>query len=148
MKNLLFLLFLPALILNINCSSTKYAALDQLKYDIYADSIEVLNVDTLNTIPPEDYVEVVKMPRPIYSVPPVYPELAKQNKVEGTVWVKMWLTKNGNVRRGIIMQSENKILNTSAMRAAIQWHFSPALNKDGQAKDIWVSIPFKFYLNK
>lgn len=94
---------------------------------------------------PDDYVPVEKQPQPIagHMPPPMYPEIAKRAGVEGVVWVKVWVDKQGAVKKVVVLRSDAEIFNQAAIDAAKQWSFTPAVLK-GSPVDVWVSIPFKF----
>ena len=94
---------------------------------------------------PLDFVPVEYAPRPIKIATPNYPEEARVNKLEGEVWVKMWIDEQGNVQFARILKSSNNIFNEQALIAGINSRFRPAvMNKKPFA--VWVSIPFKFKL--
>ncbi len=95
--------------------------------------------------PPADYVPYEKAPEPIKQVTPKYPDLATRAGLEGTVWVKIWVDKEGRARRAIVMKSDAEIFNQPATEAAMQWVFTPAMMKNGPVS-VWVSIPFRFKL--
>jgi TonB family protein len=61
--------------------------------------------------------------------------------------LKCWVSKDGIVRRSVILKSDNRIFNQSALEASLLWRFEPAKMSDGTAADVWVSIPFRFRLN-
>lgn len=98
--------------------------------------------------PPPDFVPVEKMPNPIpgNNPPPVYPEIARRAGVEGTVWVKIWVDKDGNPKKAVIQKSDAELFNQPAIDAAMKWKFTPAIMNNGPVS-VWVSIPFKFKLN-
>ena len=95
--------------------------------------------------PPPDFVPFEKEPVAIKKVNPAYPEIARRAGVEGTVWMKVWVDKEGKVRRAEVLKSDADIFNQPAVDAAIQWVFTPALMKSGPVS-VWVSIPFRFKL--
>ena len=95
--------------------------------------------------PPADYVPYEKGPEPIKQVTPKYPDLATRAGLEGTVWVKIWVDKEGRARRAVVMKSDAEIFNQPAQEAAMQWVFTPAMMKNGPVS-VWVSIPFRFKL--
>ncbi len=95
--------------------------------------------------PPPDFVAFEKGPVPIKKVIPAYPEIARRAGVEGTVWVKVWVDKEGRVRKGEVLKSDAAIFDQPAIDAAVQWVFTPALMKSGPVS-VWVSIPLKFRL--
>lgn len=99
--------------------------------------------------PPPDFVPVEKQPNPIpgNNPAPVYPEIARRAGVEGTVWVKIWVDKEGNPKKAQILKSDAELFNQPAIDAAMKWKFTPAIMNNGPVA-VWVSIPFKFRLNQ
>lgn len=95
--------------------------------------------------PPPDFVPVEKQPVPVKQVTPVYPELAQRANMEGTVWVKIWVDKEGKARKAVVLKSDAEIFNEAAINAAMQWVFTPAIMNNGPVA-VWVAIPFKFKL--
>jgi protein TonB len=95
--------------------------------------------------PPPDFVPFEKEPVAIKKIQPVYPEIARRAGVEGTVWMKVWVDKEGKVRKAEVLKSDADIFNQPAVEAAMQWVFTPALMKSGPVS-VWVSIPFRFRL--
>ncbi len=98
--------------------------------------------------PPPDFVPVEKQPQPIpgNNPAPVYPEIARRAGVEGTVWVKIWVDKDGNAKKAVILKSDAPLFDEPAKEAAMKWKFTPAIMNNGPVA-VWVSIPFKFRLN-
>lgn len=95
--------------------------------------------------PPPDFVPYEKAPAPIKQVNPEYPEIAKRAGVEGTVWVKIWVDKEGKARKAVVMKSDAELFNKYATDAAMQWVFTPAMQYNGPVS-VWVAIPFRFKL--
>ncbi len=95
---------------------------------------------------PPAFVPVEKQPVPISHPSPIYPEIARRAGVEGTVWVNMWVTKEGKVKQAVAIKSSAEILNQAAIDAAVQWTFTPAIMNNGPVA-VWVSVPFRFQLN-
>ena len=95
--------------------------------------------------PPPDFVPYEKAPQPIKQVQPQYPEIATRAGVEGTVWVKIWVDKEGKARKAVVMKSDAELFNQSATEAAMQWVFTPAMQHNGPVS-VWVAIPFRFKL--
>jgi protein TonB len=96
--------------------------------------------------PPADFVPVEKEPVPIKRVEPKYPELAQRAGLEGKVWVKIWVDKEGKVKQVVVLKSDAEIFNEPAVEAAKQWVFTPAYMNNGPVA-VWVSIPFRFKLS-
>jgi len=97
--------------------------------------------------PPPDFVPVEKQPVPVKNPAPAYPEIARRAGVEGTVWVKIWVDKEGRAKKAQIIKSDAELFNQAAIDAAMQWVFTPAVMNNGPVA-VWVSIPFKFKLNQ
>jgi periplasmic protein TonB len=94
---------------------------------------------------PDDFVAVEQQPVLVEKPPPVYPELAQMAKIEGTVIVRVLVGKDGKVKDAILGKGVNDILDQSALAAARNYVFQPAMqNKKPVA--VWVAIPFKFSL--
>ncbi|HXX64746.1 MAG TPA: TonB family protein [Bacteroidota bacterium] len=95
--------------------------------------------------PPADFVAVEKDPQVIKKVEPKYPELAMRAGLEGKVWVKIWVDKEGKPHQVLIQKSDAEIFNEPALEAAKQFVFTPAYMNNGPVA-VWVSVPFKFKL--
>ena len=96
---------------------------------------------------PPDFVPVEKTPVPVKQVQPVYPEIARRAGVEGVVWVKILVDKEGRAKKAVIAKSDAEIFNDPALEAAKQWVFTPAMMNNGPVA-VWAVIPFRFKLNK
>ncbi|MHB1050560.1 MAG: energy transducer TonB [Bacteroidota bacterium] len=95
---------------------------------------------------PPPFVPVEKQPKAVSIVNPTYPKMAQRAGIEGTVHVNMWVTKEGTVRQAIIVKSSNAIFDEAAVKAALQWTFTPAIMNNGPVA-VWVTVPFRFKLN-
>jgi protein TonB len=95
--------------------------------------------------PPPDFVPFEKGPQIVKKVQPVYPEIARKAGLEGTVWVKIWVDKQGKSKKVVIQKSASEIFDQAAIDAAMQMVFTPAMMQNGPV-DVWVSIPFHFKL--
>jgi TonB family protein len=65
--------------------------------------------------------------------------------LEGNVFVKVWVDKEGKVRKVVILKSDAPIFEEAAVAAAKQFVFTPAVMQKGPVS-VWVSIPFRFRL--
>lgn len=95
--------------------------------------------------PPADYVPYEKAPEAVKQVQPKYPDLATRAGLEGTVWVKIWVDKEGKPKKAVVQKSDAEIFNQPSTEAAMGWIFTPAMMKNGPVS-VWVSIPFRFKL--
>jgi len=94
-------------------------------------------------VPPPDFVPFEKEPVVIHRVEPVYPEFAKKAGLEGSVYVNIWVDKEGKVRDVKILKSDSDIFVQPVIDACKQWLFSPAMMKNGPVA-VWVAVPFRF----
>lgn len=85
------------------------------------------------------------MPKIVRSVNPVYPELAIRSGLTGTVYVKIWIAKEGKPREVSVVKSDEEIFNDAAAAAAKKFLFTPAYMNSGPVS-VWVTIPFRFRL--
>lgn len=95
--------------------------------------------------PPADFVAVEKEPVIVKKVEPKYPELAMRAGLEGRVWVKIWVDKEGKPKQVVVVKSDAEIFNEPAVEAAKQFLFTPAYMNNGPVS-VWVSVPFRFRL--
>ena len=89
---------------------------------------------------------IEKYPVIISNPAPKYPDIALRAGVEGTVYIKMWVTKEGKVRSAEVAKSTSNIFNQEAVSAAIRWTFTPAIMNNAPVS-VWVTVPFKFRIN-
>ncbi len=76
-----------------------------------------------------------------------YPDLARRAGVEGTVYVKVLIGKDGSPKKTIIEMSDNELLNKAAQEAVMKYRgFTPGI-QNGQPIQMWISIPIEFRLN-
>jgi protein TonB len=94
---------------------------------------------------PDEFVAVEEMPAIIQSAAPVYPEMARQAEVEGTVMLRLLVGKDGKVKDAIVTQGVT-MLNDAAIEAARKFVFRPALQQH-RPVEVWVQLPMKFTLH-
>lgn len=109
----------------------------QIQQDITIDSDAEPGID--------EFVPVEKPPQIVKRAVPVYPEMAMRAGLEGTVYVKILVDKDGKPKKAVVIKSTTEIFNDSAVEAAMQFVFTPAVMNNGPVK-VWVAIPFKFKL--
>jgi protein TonB len=71
--------------------------------------------------------------------------MALRAGLEGTVWVKILVDKDGKPKKAVVIKSAVEIFNEPAVEAAMQFLFTPAVMNNGAVR-VWVAIPFKFQL--
>ncbi|MEW6511588.1 MAG: TonB family protein [Bacteroidota bacterium] len=106
---------------------------------------EMVEIKIDEDAPPADFVAVEKEPVVVKKVEPKYPELAMRAGLEGKVWVKIWVDKEGRAKQVVVLKSDAEIFNEPAIEAAKQFVFTPAYMNNGPVS-VWVSVPFKFKL--
>ncbi len=91
--------------------------------------------------------EVEEPPVLIKKVDPVYPEIARQLKIEGMVVVRMIVGPDGRVKHAEIIKSVHEILNEPVLEAVRQWIFKPG-KQMGQPVSVRIIQPYRFRLEK
>ncbi|MFN0157140.1 MAG: energy transducer TonB [Bacteroidota bacterium] len=111
------------------------------------DGIQVTQDITIEDDPDiDEFVPYEKGPVVVKNVVPKYPEMALRAGLEGTVWVKVLVDKDGKPKKAVVLKSAAEILNDAALEAAMQFVFTPAVMNSGAVR-VWVAIPFKFQIN-
>lgn len=112
-----------------------------------ADGQTVIEQDIDIDAPPPDFVPYEQPPMVVKRVEPKYPEIASRAGLEGTVHVKMWVDKEGKVRKVVVLKSDAELFNAPSIEAGMLWVFTPAMQHDGPVS-VWVAVPFKYRLKK
>jgi len=88
---------------------------------------------------------VEKEPHVVRIEKPEYPPLAVKAGIEGTVWVKVLVDKEGHPMKTQLIKSTHEIFEEPALAAAQKFLFTPAYMTGGPVY-VWVSLPFRFTL--
>ena len=92
----------------------------------------------------DDFLPVEKEPQVVRSVKPKYPEVARLAGIEGTVWLKILVGKDGKPKKVVVLKEVPKgMFAEAASEAAMHFLFTPAIMNAGPVS-CWVAIPFKF----
>jgi TonB family protein len=91
-----------------------------------------------------EYVYVEELPEAVTKVPPMYPDDARESKVQGVVVVQALVIEDGSVADCRIVSSI-PLLDEAAIAAVRQWRFKPALTA-GKPVAVWVAVPIRFSL--
>jgi TonB family protein len=113
----------------------------------HAPSLFTLGDVPPDAIPPSDSIGCDKQPSVIENPVPDYPEELRTAKVQGVVWVKIWVSKDGTVKQARVIKSSNQKLNKLAAETGMRWLFKPGETK-GKPVDAWIFIPFKWKLSE
>ena len=88
----------------------------------------------------------IKPPKLVKLINPVYPETARQSKVEGVVILQARTDTQGRVKDAMVLRSV-PLLDQAAIDAVRQWVYEP-LVIDGQAKEAVFTVTVRFALDK
>jgi protein TonB len=91
-----------------------------------------------------DYVYVDELPALITDTPPKYPEMAREAAVEGDVYLRVLVGKDGRVTEVHVDQSI-PMLDEAAIVAARSWVFKPALCNNRPVA-VWIARRVRFSL--
>lgn len=80
-------------------------------------------------------------------VEPEYPDLARRAEIEGTVTIEVVVDTTGRVASAKIAKSLHQLCDDAALKAARQWRFSPAKQRDRPVQ-VRVHVPVRFTLEK
>ena len=80
----------------------------------------------------------------INRVAPVYPPLARQARIQGTVYLKVIVNKAGEVRETDLV-SGHPMLAPSAIEAVKKWRYTPYL-QDGEPVEVMATIQVNFQI--
>ena len=90
-------------------------------------------------------LSVAKMePRAVKWIAPEYPELARKERIQGTVRVRVLVNEQGKVVRIGQIRGQN-IFRDAVRKAVRKWEFASA-RQGGLAVSAWVMQPFCFEL--
>jgi TonB family protein len=88
----------------------------------------------------------ISPPKLVKIVEPVYPEIARQSKVEGIVIVQARTDTQGRVKDAMILRSI-PLLDQAALDAVKQWAYEPMVI-NGEAKEAVFTVTVRFALDK
>jgi protein TonB len=90
--------------------------------------------------------ELLVAPKKLVDVRPVYPEIARISRVEGTVILEAVLDRKGRVSQVRVVQS-SRLLDQAALDAVRQWQYSPS-TLHGQPVEVLMTITITFKLQQ
>lgn len=136
----------------LGCASKKTSSVsNETRLAIAADSATGTKVPFMLNNPhnpdPNDVVLVDERPVPTKVPRPVYPEAAGKDRIEGSVWVKVLIGRDGKVWAAEIAQASGKNVGfeASALEAAKKTTWRPAM-LTGQPVSLWVTYEIRFQL--
>jgi protein TonB len=93
---------------------------------------------------PDEFIVVDEEPQRISIASPVYPAMARDAQIEGTVIVRVLVGKDGKVKDVIVVDGPDA-LRQAADDCARTSTWRPALI-DGEPVEVWVMMPVTFRL--
>ena len=120
--------------------------------DLTIEETDLDNFEAWDAPPPPPEGPRVKFipyddpPQPLSDIRPVYPEIAQEAGIEGTVVVQVFIDKKGRVQDTIILKGiPNTGLDEAAISAIRKTRFRPAKQRE-RPVGVWISIPVNFRL--
>ena len=123
---------------------------DEEEYDLFeTDFDEWEDWDAPPPIEDEggnEFIAYDKAPKPRIPIKPVYPEIAQEAGIEGTVYIQFFIDKKGNVTEAWVQKGiPNTGLNEAALEAVKKSKWKPAQQRDKKV-GVWQTVPVKFEL--
>jgi TonB family protein len=87
----------------------------------------------------------IKEPKKIVNVPPIYPEAAKREHVQGVVILQATISTSGCIRELTVLQGV-RMLNAAALSAVVRWRYTPTL-LDGEPVPVIMTVTVTFRLS-
>ena len=120
--------------------------------DVTLDDLDFDDFEAWDAPPPQPEGPRVKFipyddpPQPLSSIRPVYPDIAQEAGIEGTVIVQVFVDEKGRVKETVILKGiPNTGLDEAASEAIRTVRFRPAKQRE-RAVGVWISIPVNFRL--
>jgi protein TonB len=96
---------------------------------------------------PGEYVYTDELPTLAHGVKPIYPDIAREAGVEGTVKLQLLVGLDGHVLRALVRPGGSvPMLDEAAIAAALATVFTPALANNRPVK-VWVAQDYCFKLH-
>ncbi|MCH7760934.1 energy transducer TonB [candidate division TA06 bacterium] len=131
----------PKVVVEVTEEEAEEETIEETEFTGWEKDIEPPQLET------PDFVPYDTPPQPIRMVKPVYPSIARQAGLEGTVFLKLLIDVDGKVIDVKMIKSPHESLTLAAMEAAKQCLFSPALQRDKPVR-VWAAQGFLFVLRE
>lgn len=106
----------------VQTSATQFFKKSQLSKTSKDSSPSTLAPTLISTSSPSN----TSFSSPIYAPAPIYPLEARKNKIQGTVFIRLFLTQTGKVQKAIPLHPRTKpILENAALTTIHTWRFKP-----------------------
>jgi len=109
----------------------------------------VVDIQDEDYLPDMDEFTPVEIPAEmIYKEAAYYPRLAQQAGLEGVVWVKSLVLKDGTVKRAVVYKSSGTpSLDDAAVKSAYNYRYKPAI-QNGRPVAMWVAYKVDFKMDE
>lgn len=114
------------------------------------DSSVMADLDTAevtSSLEPATIMEVDSEPLPLEYVHPAYPESARKEGFEGTVWVRVLVDENGDVADAVVIKSARQDLDQAGLESAWKVKYEPAKSQ-GKPVPVWIVYSMTFKLDE
>jgi len=92
------------------------------------------------------FIPYDKPPKPIIPIKPIYPDIAQEAGIEGTIYIQFFIDKKGNVTEAWVQKGiPNTGLDEAALSAVKKSRWKPAQQRDKKV-GVWQTVPVKFEL--
>ena len=112
------------------------------------DSWDDWDAPDASTGPNIKFIPFDKAPttKPGMGIKPIYPEIAKEAGIEGTVYIQAFIDVKGNVTQAIVQKGvPNTGLDEAAKAAVEASKWKPARQREKKV-GVWITIPVRFEL--
>ena len=125
---------------------------EDIAEDLTLDELDFDDFSNLDAPPPPPsgpkvvFIPYDDPPVPMTPIRPIYPEIAQEAGIEGTVVVQAFIDEKGRVKDTSILKGvPNTGLDEAAMEAIRKTRFKPAKQRE-RSVGVWISIPVNFKL--
>ena len=125
---------------------------EDLADDLTIEETDLSDFEAWDAPPPPSegpnvkFIPYDKAPKPKIPIKPVYPEIAQEAGIEGTVYIQFFIDKKGNVKEAWVQKGiPNTGLNEAALEAVKKSKWKPAQQRDKKV-GVWQTVPVKFEL--
>jgi periplasmic protein TonB len=90
---------------------------------------------------------VIREPRKLVHVPPIYPVIAQQARVQGAVTLEALIDVTGRVQNVKVLRTDSPLLDAAAVHAVQQWRYTPT-ELNGVPVQVLMTIFVRFTLER
>jgi TonB family protein len=88
----------------------------------------------------------IREPKKVKDVRPIYPDIAKQARLQGVVVLECLIAPDGKVRFARVLRGGAPVLDVAALQAVRQWEYTPTL-LDGRPVPVFMTVTVNFRLS-